>query len=148
MQDRLALSGTTWLASSSHTSHAEHAAKEITEIGSTATTAFLETFLAILVVDLTLLGVSEDVVSLVELLEDGLVATLVRMMLEGQLSEGFLDLICSSILIYTEQLVILFIVDLLLWSTGSSATHLLETCAEWETTATEEHFEFNKIIYY
>jgi hypothetical protein len=82
------------------TAHAEHAAKEVTQVGATAT-ALAKALLAVLIVELALLGVRENFVSRVELLELLLVATSVRVVLQSQLPESILDIVRRGIIVQT-----------------------------------------------
>lgn len=117
--------------------------EQIEKVHSTTTTwvAFFKTFLTILVINLSLFIIGKDLVSKVNLLELFSVTTAIWMMLEGEFSESFLNLVFISLLVDSKNFVELAVIDLLWWATW--ATHTSEV-TEWESSAsaTEEHFVF------
>ena len=78
-----------------------------------AATAVLDAFQTVLVVELSLLGVTEDLVGSVDFLKLSLLTSLVRMVLEGFLSEGLLDFGLSCLLGYAQNIVELLGIDVL-----------------------------------
>mmetsp|Transcript_8426 Transcript_8426/g.16175 ORF Transcript_8426/g.16175 Transcript_8426/m.16175 type:complete len:267 (-) Transcript_8426:190-990(-) len=90
----LLLTGTTTAAATT-TTH-EHV-KNIHAIAATGY-SFLDSFLTMLVIDLTLLFVLKDIISLVNLLELVCITTLIRMMLQSKFPMSLLKLIRSCIL--------------------------------------------------
>lgn len=76
--------------------------------------SILDSLLAVLIVELPLLGVQQSIVGFLELLELMWIASLIGMLLERTLTEGLLDLLGSGILGHFQQLVVSSGVDLLL----------------------------------
>ena len=133
----LHLLGTSVLSATATT---EHLTQDVIH-AATATTAFLKTLLAIFIVNLALLFIHKHFVGALELLELFFVTTTIRVMLQCEFAENFLDLVLGSCLGNTEQLVKLIVVDLFGWA--SATTHFFESAAhsaEWEATAAKEHF--------
>jgi hypothetical protein len=125
----------------SSATHAKHLTENVIHASVTAAT-FLETFLAILIVDVPLFLIREHLVCILEFLEFLFVATAVRVIFEGRLSEGFLYIVHTGILLDSQQLVELRVTDLLRGTT--SAAHLFKSASKGEAaTAAEKHFDFN-----
>lgn len=122
VHDRFALLGARLLRSSSST-HAEEAAEDVVH-ATVTTTALLKAVFTVLIVEVTLLLVSQTLVGSLNFLKLLLIAATVWVLLQSLLPVSFLDFIVGSILLDIKQLVELGVVHLLRRSTGMS-THLL-----------------------
>ena len=93
-------------------SSAEEAAEDVAHSTAAWRSAVLDTLLSILIVELSLFGVGQGLVSVGDFLELIGVTSFIGVLLEGLSSEGFSDLLGSGLLIDTEELVVLGCVDL------------------------------------
>jgi hypothetical protein len=74
--------------------------------------SILHSFLAVLVVKLSLLGVEQSVVGFLQMLELGWISALIGVFFQGSFPEGFLDLFSGGILGNLQQFVVLCCIDL------------------------------------
>lgn len=88
VHDRLALFGALRSSAASAAHAAEHATKEVIHATWVTTTTFLDSFLSVLVVKVSLLSITEHFICSLDLLELFLVTTSVGVMLNGELAES------------------------------------------------------------
>ena len=134
----LTLLGASWPTTTAHAASEKTAEKVIHTVG--GTTTFFDSLLTILVVQLSLLTITEHFVSSLDFLEPFFITTTVRMVSSSELKVSFLNRVEICVLFNPKGLVELGVVDLFGRATSAwHATHLLEV-PEWETTSSEEHF--------
>ena len=130
-----------WSGGASLTATSKHRREKVS--GVTAATTLLNAILTILVVQFALLFVAENLVGTLNLLELVFVTTAIRVMSPGEFEVCLLNRVEVSLLVDTENLIELRVVDFLLRASTHTghATHLFEV-SEWETTSTssKEHF--------
>lgn len=123
--------------------HAEHLTKNVVHAVRTAA-ALLEALLAVFIVNVAFVLVTQDFVRGLQLLELLRVAATIGVVLEGEFPECLSDFVHSGRFLNAEERVELGVVDLLRGS--ASAAHFLKSAAhstEWEAAAAKEHVSLN-----
>lgn len=143
MHHGLAFLGSLGSPAASTTTTTKHLTQQVVHAAGVRT-ALLNAILAILVVEFALFTVGEHLVRTLNLLELVFVTTTVWMVRPSQLMVSFLDRVEVSLLVNSQDLVELFIIDFFRWAASATHTwHIIEA-SKWKasSSSSKEHSIF------